>query len=289
MVLKKMVFMGMGFLFVLALTALPYYLEGHLQVWWQSIFEAPLAYSDSKFHSPLKALPFLLASTLFFYFGYKKELLNFRSKPIQILLIIFAGIMLSFTQTGKINGHYLIQVYPFVLIPFGIMIGKLIPPKKIFKPLAIVLLLLLPMEAYLEYVNIVGNKMEKGSFFNGEGVDVPKYIEAHHLDTQNIFFTEYHIGYWVLGVDPPTKAVTHPSNIAREELYPYMENPRKTGMEELRYIMDVLKPKTIVARKGKKIFDKKLVEYNAYIDAYLTQHYTLLATVDRGLIYQRTP
>jgi hypothetical protein len=66
-----------------------------------------------------------------------------------------------------------------------------------------------------------------------------------------------------------------------------MENPRKTGMEELRYIMDVLKPKTIVARKGKKIFDKKLVEYNSYIDAYLANHYTLLATVDRGLIYQR--
>nr|WP_293304093.1 glycosyltransferase family 39 protein [Allomuricauda sp.] len=286
-VLKRMVFMGMGFLFVLALTALPYYLEGHFQVWWQSIFEAPLAYSDSKFHSPLKALPFIIGILGLLTAGFASKKIDFKSRPLQILMVIVIAVLVSFMQTGKVNGHYMIQLYPFVLIPFGIMIGKLIPPKKIFKPLAMTLLLLLPMEAYLEYVNIVGNKMEKGSFFNGEGVDVPKYIEAHDLDTQNIFFTEYHIGYWVLGVDPPTKAVTHPSNIAREELYPYMENPRKTGMEELHYIMDVLKPKIIVARKGKKIFDKKLVEYNSYIDAYLANHYTLLATVDRGLIYQR--
>ena len=58
-------------------------------------------------------------------------------------------------------------------------------------------------------------------------------------------------------------------------------------MEELKYIMEVIQPKTLVARKGKEIFDKKLMEYNAYIDAYLAEHYTLVATADRGLIYQR--
>lgn len=285
--LKNLTLMGLGVIGTIALTALPYYFEGKTQIWWQSIFEAPLAYSDSQFHSPLKSLPFILASTLFFYFAYRKELVNFKSKPIQILLIIFSGVMLSFVQAGKVNGHYLIQVYPFILILFGIAISKFVPHKKVFKPLVAVLLLLIPMEAYLEYVNIAKNKIEKGSFFNGEGIDVPSYIEANSLEIKNIFFTEYHIGYWVLGVDPPTTAATHPSNITRDVLYPYMENPRKTGIEELQYIMEVLKPKTLVARKGKKIFDKKLVGYNTYIDAYLAKHYTLLATVDRGLIYQR--
>jgi hypothetical protein len=66
-----------------------------------------------------------------------------------------------------------------------------------------------------------------------------------------------------------------------------MENPRNTGMEELRYIMEVIQPKTLVAREGKEIFDKKLVDYNTYIDAYLEKHYQLTATVGRGLIYQR--
>lgn len=143
------------------------------------------------------------------------------------------------------------------------------------------------METYLELANIIRNKQEKGSFFNGEGVDVPRYIVDHGLETKNIFFTEYHIGYWLLDESPPTKAATHPSNITREELFPYMQNPRKTGLEELKYIMEVIRPKTLVARKGKKIFDKKLVEYNDYIDTYLAKYYTLVATVDRGLIYQR--
>ena len=58
-------------------------------------------------------------------------------------------------------------------------------------------------------------------------------------------------------------------------------------MEELQYIMEVVQPKTLVARKGKEIFDKKLLDYNAYIDAYLEKHYKLTATVGRGLIYQR--
>ncbi|GLU43480.1 glycosyltransferase family 39 protein [Allomuricauda sp. NBRC 101325] len=285
--LKNLVFMGIGFVFTIALTAFPYYLQGDIQIWWESIFEAPLAYSDGKFHSPLSAMPFILVSVGFFYFSYKKKLLNFKSKPIQMLLLCIAGVFLSFSQAGKVNGHYLIQLYPFILIPIGIAISKLPELSKKYRPIVVILLLLIPMESYLEYANIISNKVEKGTFFNGEGLAVPQYILENHLETKNIFFTEYHIGYWVLGISPPTKAATHPSNITREELFPYMRNPRKTGLEELKYIMEVIKPKTLVARKGKEIFDKKLLNYNAYIDGYLEENYTLVATVDRGLIYQR--
>ena len=136
-------------------------------------------------------------------------------------------------------------------------------------------------------MNIVSNKIKKGSFYNGEGIEVPRYIQDHNLETNTIFFTEYHIGYWVLGETPPTKAATHPSNITRDELFSDLGNPRKTGIEELKYIMEVIQPKTLVARNGKKIFDKKLVDYNSYIDTYLEKHYKLEATVGRGLIYQR--
>ena len=159
--------------------------------------------------------------------------------------------------------------------------------QKKYRAVIAVLLILVPMESYLEYGNIISNKIKKDSFYNGEGIDVPRYILGHNLETEHIFFTEYHIGYWVLDETPPTKPATHPSNITREELFPYMNNLRKSGVEELKYIMEVVRPKTLVARKGKKIFDKKLVEYNSYIDAYLEKHYHLEATVGRGLIYQR--
>ncbi len=283
----RLAVMGIAFIFQILLTALPYYLQGEISVWWQSIFEAPLAYSTSKYHSPLKTLPFLLVSLAFFYITFKKQLINYSSVPVQVLIMVFAGVMLSFVQAGKVNGHYLIQLYPFILILVGIAVSKLPPIQKKYRTILVVILVLLPMEAYLEYANIISNKVEKGSFFNGEGIDVPNYIIKNDIDTQNIFFTEYHIGYWVLGEHPPTIAATHPSNITREELFPYMKNPRKTALEELQYILEVIQPQTVVARKGKKIFDRKLTNLNSYIDSYLANHYILIKTIDRGLIYQR--
>lgn len=285
--LKNLFVMGVGFFLTIALTSLPYLFQDELQTWWESVFIAPIAYSEGKFHSPLRVLPFIIVSVGFFYFTFKMKLLNFKSKPIQILLLCIAGVFLSFAQTGKVNGHYLIQIYPFILIPIGMVVAQLPELNKKYKPLIILLLLLIPMESYLEYGAIISNKIKRGTFFNGEGIAVPQYILDNNLETENIFFTEYHIGYWVLGVNPPTMAATHPSNITREELFPLMHNPRKTGMEELKYIMEVIQPKTVVARKGKKIFDKKLLGYNDYIDFYLEKNYTLVATVERGLIYQR--
>lgn len=285
--LKYLVFMGVGFVVTVLCTLLPYYLQGISEVWWKSIFEAPLAYSEGKFHSPWKTLPYVGTIALLLGGIYYFKWVDWKSKGIQLLTIVVVGILFSYVQAGKVNGHYLIQLYPFILIPLSMAVNKLPAIPKKFSPIAIVLLVLVPMESYLEYGNIVSNKLKKGSFYNGEGIDVPRYILDHKLETENIFFTEYHIGYWQLDELPPTSAATHPSNIAREELFPYMNNPSKSGLEELQYIMEVIQPEIVVARKGKRIFYEKLVGYNTYIDAYLAKHYELKATVDRGLIYQR--
>nr|WP_299386983.1 glycosyltransferase family 39 protein [Allomuricauda sp.] len=283
----NLVVMGIGFLVLILLTALPYHLEGELAVWWQSIFEAPLAYSQSKFHSVAKALPLVLATIILLTVGILKRFIDIKTKEIQILVVVILGVLFSFMQTGKVNGHYLIQLYPFLLVLVGVVANRLPVLSKPVKIALVFLVVLIPMESYLEYANVISNKLEKGSFYNGEGIDVPQYIAQNDLETKNIFFTEYHIGYWMLGVDPPTKAATHPSNITRDKLFPYMGNPRTTGMQELRYIMEEIKPKTVVTRKRKTIFDKKLLEFNAYINTYLAEHYKLVKTIDRGLIYQR--
>ncbi|WP_313790077.1 ArnT family glycosyltransferase [Flagellimonas abyssi] len=283
----NLVFMGTGFFVTIACTAIPYYLQGDIQIWSESIFEAPLVYSEGRFHSPWRTLPYVGTIALLLGAGFYLKLIDWKSKNMQLLTIVVIGILISYVQSGKVNGHYLIQLYPFILIPLGMAVAKLPPIQKKYRAVIAVLLIFVPMESYLEYGNVVSNKIKKGSFYNGEGIDVPRYIQDHNLETEHIFFTEYHIGYWVLDETPPTKPATHPSNITREELFPYMNNPRKSGVEELKYIMDVIRPKTLVARNGKKIFDKKLVEYNSYIDAYLEKHYHLEATVGRGLIYQR--
>src|SRR6056297_1383454 len=166
-------FMGIGFFVTIAFTILPYYLQGDIQICWESIFEAPLAYSEGKFHSPWRTLPYVGTIAILLGTGFYLKLIDWKSKKIQLLTVVVVGILISYVQAGKVNGHYLIQLYPFILIPLGIAIAKFPPIQKRYHPVIITFLILIPMESYLEYGNIISNKIKKGTFFNGEGIEVP--------------------------------------------------------------------------------------------------------------------
>lgn len=279
---------GLGILFVIALTILPYYLNSQTMVWWKSVILAPLEYTEARRFSIFKIAPTFIIVGLFLFYTWKKKIFSLNDKTIIVLLLAILGVLTSFLKGGRINGHYLIQLHPMLIILVVVAIGKLISFYKWQLPKNIIfLLLLIPMESYLEYGNIIQHKIEKGSFFNGEGFSVPMYISKNTLDTKNILFLGYHIGYWNLETLPPTVASTHPSNICRDELFPFFENPRKNSMEELKYIMESLQPKTIVVRKGRRVFDKKEIEANEYINTYLAKHYKVEATVEKATILRR--
>ncbi|WP_394748384.1 ArnT family glycosyltransferase [Spongiimicrobium salis] len=279
---------GIAIVLVILGTIFPYYLEGHPEIWWKSVILAPLEYSSSKRYSIFKLAPMILVVAMFLFLAFRKKLLDKKSMEIQVLSISILGVLLSFIQGGRINGHYLIQLHPIIIVLVGIVVSKISVFKKFdYRPFVFFLVLLLPMEAYLEYTAIVKNKINKGRFYNGEGIDVPQYLMDNAMDTSNVLFTEYHIGYWVLGTKPLTKAATHPSNICREEIFPFYDNPRKTTMEELRFILEDIQPKTIVTRKNRLVFDKKAVEANTFIDAYLLKHYKSIKTLGKAEIYQR--
>ncbi len=282
--------LGLGILVTILLTVVPYYSNGNTEIWWDSVILAPLKYVDAnaKRYSVFKFVPICVVLGVFFLFSWKKKLLNFKDITIKILIATIIGIVFSFIKSGKINGHYLIQLHPVLIILIGILISKIEFLKKInYKPYITILLLLLPVETYLEYVNICKNKIEKNTFYNGEGFTVTEYIKTYNLDTKNILFLTYHIGYWILDKKPITKAATHPSNICRDELFPLYKNPRKNSMEEIKHIMEEIKPKTIIAKKNRGCFDKKLVEENEYMNAYLSKHYKKLTTVDNAQIFYR--
>ncbi|MDE3743057.1 ArnT family glycosyltransferase [Maribacter polysaccharolyticus] len=280
---------GIGIVLVIALTYLPYYLQGEHGLWVSSVFKAPIAYIGARRYSFLKLAPVYVILAGFFVFAWKKKLLNLKETNIQYLLVAIVGVLFAFYKGGRINGHYLIQLHPMLLLLVVMAFHNIKFFKKIeWKPYYLFILLLIPMESYLEYANIVKNKIERGTFFNGEGISVPKYIKENGLDTKNILFLGYHIGYWSLDVKPPTKAATHPSNICRDELFPFHNNPRATSMEELRYLMETLQPKTVVIRKNKRVFDKKEIQQNEYIDAFLAKHYQVHATVENAEILQRS-
>ncbi|WP_297762535.1 glycosyltransferase family 39 protein [uncultured Muriicola sp.] len=279
---------GIGILLIVFLTLLPYYLQNNLELWWESVFIAPLDYAAARRYSPMRLAPICLLIIIFFLWSWKKKYLDIRKRGMLLIIAATAGVLLSFIKGGRINSHYLIQLFPIFIIPVVIVFSKISFSGKFnYRTYIFFLLLALPAESYLEYFNIARNKLERGTFYNGEGFAVPEYINHYDLDTENILFLGYHIGYWVLGVNPPTKAATHPSNLCKDEMFSAYKNPRKTSMEELRYIMEELSPKTIVTRKGRRIFDQDEVEENAYMVQYLNAHYSVLATVDNAEIHQR--
>ncbi len=279
---------GMGATTVVLLTILPYYLNGQVSVWWKSVILAPLEYAEARRSSIFKLAPPFLLIGILLYNCWKRRILSFKNRTSLLLFIAVCGVLFSFFKGGRINGHYLIQVYPMVIIFLSILIHQLVHQHNLSIPkLYLFVLVLLPIESYLEYVNIIQNKIERGTFFNGEGFSVPKYLKENNLDSNQILFLGYHIGYWNIGELPPTMASTHPSNICRDELYPFFDNPRPNSLAELHYIMEEVKPHTVVVRKGRSVFDKDEIEENEYINAYLAKHYKIEATVEKAEILQR--
>ena len=279
---------GTGMICIVLLTILPYYVSGQADVWWKSVVLASLEYAGARRNSLFALAPTFLIMMGIFIFAWKKNYLDFRSFKIQILSVAILGVLLSFFKAGRINSHYLIQLYPILVVLIAIIGSRVFHFQKFdFRPYVFFLLLLLPMESYLEYVAILKSKVHHGTFFNGEGIRVPRYLQDNDLETKNVLFLEYHIGYWPLGTTPPTVAATHPSNICRNELFPYFDNPRTTAIAELKYIMEEIRPKIVVTRKNRLIFDEKLESENQYIDAFLQANYKVLTELDGAEIRQR--
>ena len=283
----NLVGMGLGISLVILLNILPYFLQGITKVWWDSVVIASFEYSGEMQSSILKTLPFCLVTLLFLFFSRKGKLLGLQNRKMRILFATVLCILLMFVLGGKINGHYLIQFHPVFIILFVLVAGQIPFFEKSrlvrFLPL---LLFLIPMESYKEYFDVLKHKKEHGSFYNGEGIMVPKYLKEHGLGDKSILFFEYHIGYWPLGKKPPTKAATHPSNILREALFPILDIPRKTGFEELQYIMEKTRPEIVVTRREKSVFDETKPLENLYLHAHLAGHYQLIRTIDHAHIYQ---
>jgi hypothetical protein len=280
---------GVPIILIIALTILPYMLTGQVDIWWKSVVLAPLEYTRAEPFAPEKILPFTMVISAFFFFAWRNQKVDFKNPRVQLLFIALLGVCFSFIKGGKVNGHYLIQLYPVLLLFVGAFVSNIAALRKWrIGLIMLVLLFLAPIESYREYYAIHAHKQEHGSYFNGEGIRVPQYLKKKGLDKEEVFFLEYHIGYWLLDQSPLTRAATHPSNLCRDELFPYFDNPRQTAMEELKYIMEDLKPEIVVVRKNKRIFNKKQEAANAYTSGYIQDHYILHTSLDNAEIYLRS-
>jgi len=279
---------GIPALLVVLATFLPYYQMGEPHIWWDSVIRAPLAYTEAGGSSAFAVGSVSVAILGFVVWGMVKRKFTPDHFGIFLMAATAIGVVLSFIKGGRVNSHYLIQLYPPLLVLLAVALAPLWKRIKGKAPVwLIALAFLLPVESYLEYRNIIRHKMERGSYYNGEGFSAPQFILDQGLETRDILFLGYHIGYWVLDTYPPVRTATHPSNLCKEEMFPYYNPERLSAMQELRHLMQTIRPKTVITRHNRRIFDKMHVEENAYMTQVLAKHYRLIKTVDQADIFVR--
>ncbi len=282
----KMFTLSVSALSIILLTLLPYYLTGNTQLWWDSVVLAPLAYTESGRTTALALIGLCMPILILVFWGWKSNRLPLNKMESAVIVVCILGLLISFLKGGRINSHYLIQLYPPLLIVVAAVLAKEL--SKIGRkatPWVLGVLFLLPVETYVEYANILKNKIQKDTFYNGEGFTVPAYLYENQLENEKTLFLGYHIGYWVMGKYPPTKAATHPSNICKSEMFPFYNPERATALEEVKYIMEEVSPEIIVTRTNRSVFDKKQVQENIYFDSILNADYRFLDRVDNADIY----
>lgn len=286
--LGKLLAVGIPGILVILFTLFPYWRADKVQLWWDAVIQAPLAYTEGSASSPLGVWALSLTVIALLLWGLRKTRIRFGHLPTALFLLTVAGVLWSFIQSGRANTHYLIQLYPPLLVllagfpgpKFEKRLGK-------YKAWLWLLVVIIPVESYLEYGNIVQNKQERGTYFNGEGFTVPEYIRKEGLDYENILFLRYHIGYWVLDERPPVKTATHPSNLCKDEMFPYYNPERSTSVEELTYLMETIRPPLVITRKGRRAFDRDRESENAYMESVFQEHYRLRDSVDQAAIWER--
>ncbi|PCE62785.1 ArnT family glycosyltransferase [Sediminicola luteus] len=290
---------GMGALVPLLFFGLHYYNQDAFSAFYDVVFGAPLRYAASKEGSVLDVLPFGLVLGVLAGWAWRIKLFEKSNLLHSLIWVSIGAITFSFFRVGKINGHYLIQIYPLLILVVAMLMTRLPQPKKKWVPYLAYLLFLVPMESYLEYVAVAKNYAEKGRLLNGEGVDVPFLIQEKGYENKNVYFMDYHIGYWMLGTQPPSKIVTHPTNIFRQELIVGSGSPRTSSQAELQYIFEEKQPELVIRRhRSGRPKNVRLMPKNNYVQTHykneidylestMRTKYRIIDSVGKARIYQR--
>jgi hypothetical protein len=249
---------------------------GNTSLFLESVFYAPLAYTKATISQQLKTFLSLLPAFILLAWLFK------RYPKHRFYTLFTAGVLFSLIRLGKVNGHYLLQVYPFMILLIGILIYEL--KRKLSPQIILILLVIIPIETYKETWDLMQYHENTGYWYNGEGHEIARFLKDHDLDKKTAYYTDYHIGYWLTNNRPLTKVVTHPSNIERPELFPFMRVKDSTPVAVLEELLNNQKPEIIIA-KSRKNFKDALLE--SMLTSALKQNYQQIKSVGSTLIYKR--
>src|SRR5204862_6135783 len=110
-------------------------------------------------------------------------------------------------------------------------------------------------------------------------------LKQKGLVRDRIFFADYQIGYWLLHQYPLTKSTTHPSNLARPYLFPYYNDSFQTSLEELKHILEGIRPGVIVSETDGLKFFPSGTEEDAYFRNIVNRDFQMIYKDSTDQIY----
>jgi hypothetical protein len=258
--------------------------EGKTGLFINSVFLAPMKYASASgltLADKLRVSWWIIALTaVVSYLAIHVSRLENR-RVVFASIAILVGTVYTFFSSGIVNGHYLVETYPFFLIlVFGVLIQRSIQPRLTIMALIV---FLLSFESISEYVKLVKTRKEPAQY--RPTFEVVDQLKKRNLDSSRILFLDYHIGYWLLHQYPLTKSTTHPSNLGRPFLFPYMNDSNRTSLDELKSIMENVRPEVIVSQaNGIEFFEDSSAE-NRYFKSELQNDFRTIYTNPTHRIY----
>jgi hypothetical protein len=273
--IKNLFIISIGAILPSVIIAIPYVLEDKLNLYVDSVFMATLEYGHTTKVTMLHKLAvtawIILLGSIISFLAWKfvdKE----KKKEAGLFITLLGATIFTFYSSGTLNGHYLIQVFPFLSI---LLFGFTLKPLHLTYLKYAIIVLLLCIESYIEYYRIFKQYATNSSFFNGKAFASVNELKKLGLADKKIFFTDHHIGHWLLHQYPLAKSVTHPSSLTRPAFFKHFGNTRNS-LQELQNIMEVIKPEVIVSRTECLSFFKEDEPENLYFMSVMKKDFQLV-------------
>lgn len=274
---------------------LPYVITNNTQIFKVSIIDASLAYSTSQ--TPLWQLIlhqiynvwgiiFLIGIVQIIRLIKQEKNLSLRQNQLIYCAIFFFGTEWSILKSGAAHNHYMIQLAPFFAVIFSSwFIGLLKFNLKAGYFILILTLTLVALPTLNEY-KVVGTRFfSQQPLSYGREYELAQYLSQQGGRNTTIYMMEHHLVYWLLDIKPPTKIVTHPSNISKEYLLRAVKGQTATTNQELLKVLNQ-KPKFIVKKEGVWYLQGH-PDAVALLEKTLQTQYVLLNNIQGTQIYRK--
>ncbi|MBC7949649.1 MAG: glycosyltransferase family 39 protein [Chitinophagaceae bacterium] len=264
-IVKHMLAMVGGILLSIFLVAIPFLASNRFELFVDSVFLAPYEYGQA-LHLSIgqkiqKTWWIIVVGLIVSFLSIRRMAPEQREAAWAFVIVVMATIY-TFFSSATVNGHYLLQVYPFLaLLLLGIVTGRDYRPRMAW---IIIVVILVSGEAMLEYYRLGKHVVATGKFYNGSSLIAIEEINKKGLENEAVFFADYHIGYWFIDRYPLTKSTTHPSSLARPFLFKYFGNLKTSSMEELKYLFEEVRPRVVVSKNRHLSFFEEGSSENDY-------------------------